>query len=75
MDCHKRVVVGKERPAVALCRFCSVALCLDRLAEAVRDASGVPDYACRHVPGGARPERKPAETPLQATVRLAARAS
>ena len=74
MDCHECAVVGKERPAVALCRFCSVALCLDHLAEAVCDASSVPQYACRHVPDGARLARKPAQTPLQATVHLAARA-
>ena len=74
MDCHECAIVGKERPAVALCRFCSVALCLDHLAEAVCDASSVPQYACRHVPDEARVARQPAPAPLPATVYCAARA-
>ena len=75
MVCHECAVVGKERSAVALCRFCSVALCLDHLADAVREASGLPHYACRHVPGGARPPRKPGKTSQNRAIRPAARAA
>lgn len=50
MNCHECVMAGRDRPAVALCTFCSVGLCKDHLVEALADPPTVPAYRCRHEP-------------------------
>jgi hypothetical protein len=53
MICHECAAAAAEQPAVALCRFCLVALCKPHLVELYRDAHTFPQFACRHQP--ARP--------------------
>ena len=53
MLCHECATGGEERPAVALCRFCFVALCQEHLADAYRQSPGIPFYARHHAPAGA----------------------
>ena len=49
MDCHECARTGTELTAVAVCRFCSVALCKDHLVEAFHGRT-VPQYGCDHHP-------------------------
>jgi len=49
MLCHECGRVGRQRPAVAQCRFCLVGLCKPHLVAA-REEAPVPQYACRHHP-------------------------
>ncbi len=49
MDCHECARTGTERTAVAVCRFCSVALCKDHLVAAFHSRT-IPQYGCQHHP-------------------------
>jgi hypothetical protein len=51
MHCHECAIRGHERPAVALCRSCLVALCHEHLAESVQSAPVAPSFGCHHAPG------------------------
>lgn len=50
MNCHECAMSRSDRPAVGLCRFCSVALCKEHLVEAYRHPPTVPTYSCAHQP-------------------------
>jgi len=52
MLCHECVMIGEERPAVALCKFCQVGLCKEHLVALYREPATVPQYSCRHNPAG-----------------------
>lgn len=56
MMCHECAMVGEERPAVALCKFCYVGLCKEHLMALYHEPRTVPQYSCRHDPAG-RPNR------------------
>lgn len=56
MLCHECAMVGVERQAVALCKFCSVGLCKEHLMALYQQPPSVPQYSCWHNPAG-RPER------------------
>lgn len=74
MICHECAARDAEQPAVALCRFCMVALCKPHLVELYGDAHTFPQFACRHQParpfevdqsgqpGLRAPSRQPAHT-------------
>jgi hypothetical protein len=49
MNCHECARAGNERPAIGLCRFCSVGLCKDHLVASFH-GSVWPQYACDHCP-------------------------
>lgn len=49
MICHLCATSGGERPAAARCRFCTVSLCSEHLAQALQpEPSGI-GRGCRHV--------------------------
>ena len=48
MNCYVCAKQGKEQSAVALCRSCSVALCMDHLAELQTHSRGGMKYGCNH---------------------------
>ena len=63
MNCHECFMDGHERPAVALCSFCSIGLCKDHLVAALREPPTVPEYRCQHHPARpAKPLEEHAET-------------
>ncbi len=48
MDCYVCACEGEEKKAVALCRHCSVALCMKHLAELQTHNQGGMRYTCDH---------------------------
>jgi hypothetical protein len=52
MLCHECLILGEERPAVALCKFCQVGLCKQHLVALYREPATVPQYSCQHNPAG-----------------------
>ena len=50
MNCHECAQVEVDRPAVAICRYCSVGLCKQHLVEMHRSPTK-PLYTCLHRPG------------------------
>jgi hypothetical protein len=65
MNCHECARVGIERPAVGVCRFCSVGLCKEHIVASFR-STVMPQYSCEH-----RPDREFAP-PVRASVRATA---
>ncbi len=49
MDCHECAHAHVERPAVALCRYCSVGLCEEHLVEMHTPAAKLL-FTCLHQP-------------------------
>ena len=48
MNCFVCATQGKVASAVAICRVCSVGMCMDHLAEADAFSQGGMRYACPH---------------------------
>ena len=48
MDCYVCACEGEEKKAVALCRHCSVALCMKHFAELQTHRPGGMNYSCDH---------------------------
>lgn len=48
MNCYVCARADKEETAVAICRFCSVALCVAHLAELQRVNQGGISWTCDH---------------------------
>lgn len=48
MNCYVCRREGRTEPAVALCRYCWVGLCLNHLAEAQEHTTGGMHYDCPH---------------------------
>lgn len=48
MDCYVCACEGEEKKAVALCRHCSVALCMNHLEDLQTHTQGGMRYGCKH---------------------------
>ncbi len=53
MLCHECSGKGLETPAVALCRFCLIALCKAHLVALYQHPATVPQLHCSHTPARA----------------------
>ncbi len=50
MECHECLMLGRQHPAVAVCKFCGVGLCKAHLVELYREPGVVPQLSCHHTP-------------------------
>jgi hypothetical protein len=48
VNCYLHALADKEMPAVAICRNCGVALCLEHLEELQASRRGGMDMGCTH---------------------------
>jgi hypothetical protein len=49
MSCDVCAASGRDRPAAARCRYCSIGVCSEHLTEALRAGRTVPGAGCGHV--------------------------
>ena len=48
MNCYVCGQLGHQRMAAGTCRFCSVALCADHIADVQKQNQGGMHYTCNH---------------------------
>jgi len=55
MECHECLMLGRQHPAVAVCKFCGVGLCKSHLVELYREPGVVLQLSCHHSPASPAP--------------------
>ena len=48
MKCYMCALEGREQEAMAICKFCNVALCHEHLVQESEANSATPKYSCTH---------------------------